>query len=168
MTSEQMNENEIPTWLKLTNENFQELFGRILSCATTSITIEELQQVAIGIYQDQKHLHEKKVWSTLLRTIESGLHRWPAMLKQRILSLNIVNNRSIEYMTEEMYSNLIHIYLQQPVVERIVQYETNIENMLEKYIDDYYNFLGYDYDKDDQRLASEIKQHLNDNLNFVR
>ncbi|CAF5069815.1 unnamed protein product, partial [Rotaria socialis] len=87
------------------------------SISTTTISIEELQQLAITMYQERKRLHEKQLWSTLLKTIENGLHRWPTMLKQVILSMNIVRNQSIEYFTDEMYSNVVQIYLQKPAIE---------------------------------------------------
>ncbi|CAM4981974.1 unnamed protein product [Rotaria socialis] len=67
--------NDIPIWLHLRNEQFQELFRKIFSSiSTTTISIEELQQLAITMYQERKRLHEKQLWSTLLKTIENGLH----------------------------------------------------------------------------------------------
>ncbi|CAF4347944.1 unnamed protein product, partial [Rotaria sordida] len=126
------NEHHIPIWLHLANEQFQELFRKIFSpVSATTITIEELQKLAITMYQERKRLHEKQLWSTLLKTIENGLHRWPTMLKQVILSMNIVRNQSIEYLTDEMYSDVVRIYLQKPIIEQIVQHETIVENMLE-------------------------------------
>ncbi|CAF3392825.1 unnamed protein product, partial [Rotaria socialis] len=155
------NGDDIPIWLHLTNEQFQELFRKIFSSiSTTTISIEELQQLAITMYQERKRLHEKQLWSTLLKTIENGLHRWPTMLKQVILSMNIVRNQSIEYFTDEMYSNAVQIYLQKPVIEQILQYETIIENILEKYIAEHFHLFDYDYDHDDEQLAHEIQQQL--------
>ncbi|CAF4624592.1 unnamed protein product, partial [Rotaria socialis] len=56
--------NEIPIWLKLTNEKFRELFRKISSSlSTTTITIEELQQLVLKMYQDRKYLNENKLWS---------------------------------------------------------------------------------------------------------
>ncbi|CAF4611596.1 unnamed protein product, partial [Rotaria socialis] len=60
------NADDIPIWLHLTNEQFQELFRKIFSSiSTTTISIEELQQLAITMYQERKRLHEKQLWSTL-------------------------------------------------------------------------------------------------------
>ncbi|CAF4886576.1 unnamed protein product, partial [Rotaria magnacalcarata] len=65
--------NELPIWLKLTNEKFRELFRKISSSlSTTTITVEELQQLVLKMYQDRKYLHEKQLWSTLLKIIEHG------------------------------------------------------------------------------------------------
>ena len=167
------NGNEIPIWLHLTNEQFQELFRQIFSStiSTTIISMEELQQLSITMYQERKRLHEKKLWSTLLKTIKNGLHRWPSMLKQVILSMNIVRHQSIEYFTDEMYSNVVEIYLQKPVIEQILQHETIVENLLEKYIEDHFHLFDYNYDHDDEQLAHEIQQQqqqLNDNSYQVR
>jgi hypothetical protein len=164
------NGNEIPIWLHLTNEQFQELFRKIFSSiSTATISIEELQQLGITMYQERKCLHEKQLWLTLLKTIQNGLHRWPSMLKQVILSMNIVRHESIEYFTDEMYSNVVEIYLQKPVIEQILQHETIIENILEKYIEDHFHLFDYDYDHDDEQLAHEIQQQLlNDNSYQVR
>ncbi|CAM4984127.1 unnamed protein product [Rotaria socialis] len=49
--------NDIPIWLHLRNEQFQELFRKIFSSiSTTTISIEELQQLAITMYQERKRL----------------------------------------------------------------------------------------------------------------
>jgi translation elongation factor EF-Ts len=164
--------NDIPLWLHLKNEQFQELFRKIvssISTTTTTLSIEELQQSAMTMYQERKRLHEKQLWLTLLKTIENdGLHRWPTLLKQVILSMNIVRNQSIEYFTDEMYSNVVRIYLQKPIIEQIVQHETMVETILEKYIEDHFHLFDYNYDHDDEQLAYEIQQQLNQNSNQVR
>lgn len=154
-------ENHIPKWLHLTNEQFQELFRKMFSSVSTAtIVIEELQQLAITKYQERKRLHERQLWSTLLKTIEDGSNRWPTLLKQVILSMNIVRNQSIKYFTDEMYSNVVRIYLEKPVIEQILQHEIMVENMLESYIEDHFHLFDYDYDHEDERLADEIQQQL--------
>ncbi|CAF1934012.1 unnamed protein product [Rotaria magnacalcarata] len=64
-----------------------------------------------------------------------------------------------------MYSNVVQIYLQKPIIEQILQYETIVENMLEKYIEDHFHLFDYDYDHDDEQLAHEIQQQLSHNSN---
>ena len=162
------NTTDIPLWLHLTNEQFQELFRQIVSSTTTTISMKELQQLAMTIYQERKRLDEKQLWSTLLKTIENGLHRWPTLLKQMILSMNIVRNQSIEYFTDEMYSNVVEIYLQKPIIEQILQYETKMENMLQEYIENHFHLFDYDYDHNDEQLVHEIQQQLSHNSNQVR
>ncbi|CAF4727417.1 unnamed protein product, partial [Rotaria magnacalcarata] len=45
------NEHHISIWLHLANEQFQELFRKIFSpVSATTITIEELQKLAITMY----------------------------------------------------------------------------------------------------------------------
>ncbi|CAF3189478.1 unnamed protein product [Rotaria socialis] len=161
-------QKDIPIWLQLTNEQFQELFHKIFSSvSTTTISIEELQQLAMTMYEERKRLHEKQLWSTLLKTIEHGFHRWPTLLKQVILSMNVVRHQSIEYLTDEMYSDVVRIYLHKPVIEQILSHETIIENMLEKYIEDHFRLFDYDYDDNDERLANEIRQQQTDNSNQI-
>ncbi|CAF5221307.1 unnamed protein product, partial [Rotaria magnacalcarata] len=60
----------------------------------------------------------------------------------------------------EMYSDVVRIYLQKPIIEQIVQHETIVENMLEKYVDDHFHFLDYAYDNDDD-------EQLNHNTNQI-
>ncbi|CAF4775952.1 unnamed protein product, partial [Rotaria magnacalcarata] len=44
-------------------------------------------------------------------------------------------------------------------IEQIVQHETIVENMLEKYVDDHFHFLDYAYDNDDdEQLNHDTNQ----------
>ncbi|CAF4999408.1 unnamed protein product [Rotaria socialis] len=81
--------------------------------------------------------------------------------------MNVVRHQSIEYLTDEMYSDVVRIYLHKPVIEQILSHETIIENMLEKYIEDHFRLFDYDYDDNDERLANEIRQQQTDNSNQI-
>lgn len=175
-----IDENEIPLYLSLTNQSFTQMIEQILTNISFNnhpMTIQEIREIAILIYQSRIINLEKSVWLTYfkagtgtLKTEQSSPAIWPTRLKSYVVSLK--NYDLNKDHLDDLCLKLVHLRLhrfdhkQQQCqdklrenIESISDDKTHILPILQTYIEENLQSLQGQYDYRIQLIIYDYEYH---------
>lgn len=190
---DELEKKEIPRYLDIENLSLDKIIPQVPVTTRNFISIKQLQQIAFLIHQFKKMQLEKLLWSTslqcgmgLLKTKEPSIQLWPEFLKNLIQSHYDQCNAN-EYLNNQICSQVAECHLQQiqqccqyyehqldDKTKSIPTYKIIVQSRLEQFIEKNFQVIQKDYeykiammtyDYEEQRLAYEIRQHIEKILN---
>jgi hypothetical protein len=174
-------ENEIPTYLSLTNKSFTQMIEQISNTfsSVNPMNIEQLREIAILIYQSTIIELKKSLWLTYfkagtgtLKIEQPGPEIWSRTLKSLIVSskkYDLNNHRDLlDDLCLKLVTTRLHRFNHQQQqyqdqldekTKSIDHYQTIIAPILQKYIQENLQSLQIEYENNIQLIIYDYEYH---------